>query len=339
MRNTLLSVLAAAALPAAIPAAEMSFEGRWLLDGHPQESVDSTCEVRFYDAADAAMPAATATAVPFRTDSDGYFAVQADVPAGMPDAFWAGVKPNGADEIVPRMCVAPVPYALAADEAVLVTNELKLVLSGAATVERLVAAGNASVDQWTIPPGGTVKTKNLQASSARLVDVSTRPGAALGLFPTDGVRISPDYDAARGDTFAVEISQPSVFTTFTGHKLETRSYTPDRDSLLLVALTAGQNSSDVSPRISLTVGGTKIVDLLDITSPEATAAWNYPFGGKKTRWWVTKRFLCVPVRAGETAEVALRAYAKKEHVWNGTTTEYKTTQIGAKVLLVPFGRQ
>lgn len=328
MKKTLLSVLAAAALPAALHAAEMGFEGRWLLDGHPQASVDSTCEVRFYDAEDASAPVATATAVPFRTDADGYFVVSADVPAEMPDAFWAGVAPAGGAEIVPRMCVAPVPYALAAAEAALVTNDIQLVLTGSATVERLVVAGNARVDRWTIPPDGTVKAKNLQTSSARLVGVSTRPNAALGLFAADGGRISADYDALEGESFGVEVTKAD---TLSGNrsKVHKQSLAFDRDGFLLVALKTDCSYSDVTPEATLVVGGTTIVDELHV--PAVTTGGS---GG------TTKRFLCVPVRAGEKAEVSIRANGVLEsNIFSPTQWKYKTSRIDAKVRFVPFGRE
>lgn len=323
--KTLLSVLAAAALPAALPAAEMSFEGRWLLGGRPQESVDSTCEVRFYGTADAATPAATATAVPFRTDSDGYFAVQADVPAGMPDAFWAGVKPDGADEIVPRMCVAPVPYALAAAEAVLVTNDVKLVLSGSATVERVVAAGDATVDQWTIPPGGAVKATNLQTSSVRLVDVETRPGAALGLFAADGGDVSPDFDSFVGDSLIAELSKDSIL--FQGAKAKKTAngwWNARRDGFALIALKATLGEKATCPEVTVAVGPTVVVNAL-------------PIGSKRGKASVVKRFVCVPVRAGEKVEVTLVA---KGAAYTGfePLSQFKPI-IEAKVGFVSFGRE
>ena len=328
MKKTLLSVLAAAALPAALPAAEMSFEGRWLLNGFPRESVDSTCEVRFYDAEDAATPAATTSAVPFRTDADGYFIVLAEVPETMPDTFWAGVKPAGSAEIVPRMCVAPVPYALAAAEAVLVTNDEKIVLSGSAMVERFVVEESATVGQWTIPPGGIVRATNFQATSARLVGVTTRRGAALGLFDEGSGQISADYDTMNGaESFeaAVKII-PVGSNLFSPYSQavdgeESRTWTFDKDGLLLIAVKTQPKNMHPAPQLSVKVGATTIVDALSIGSDYTNTA--------------VKRFLCIPYRAGETVTVTLRARGGSGMI---TLPELAYAWIDAKVKLVSFGR-
>ena len=327
-----LPALAAALLPTALHAAEMSFEGRWLFGGTPQPSVDSTCEVRFYDAADAAAPAATVEGVPFKTDADGYFVVSAEVPAEMPDTFWAGVEPQGAGEISPRFRVAPVPFALAAGEAELVTNATQLALTGTATIERLTTTGDVEVDQWTVPSGGTIHARNLGLGSVRLTDLAMAPGGAVGLFGGSGGTLSADYDrleASDGGEFSVAnaIKEQRIITTFSLYtatpRSDSREWSFDRDGFLLVALKA--EFCDVDPPGA-------VVELNGLAH-FACGQLGVRTGSQTT----VKRCLCIPYRAGTKVRVVLQTRGSDDAPY--FTRSDLVERVGAKLRLVPFGRE
>lgn len=332
-KRFLLPALAAALLPAALPAAEMSFEGRWLLGGTPQPSVDATCEVRFYDAADAAAPAATVADVPFKTDAAGYFVVAAEVPAEMPDTFWAGVAPEGAGEISPRFRVAPVPFALAAGEAELVTNATQLALTGTATIERLSTTGDVEVDQWTVPSGGTIRARNLGLGSVRLTDLKMASGGAVGLFGVSAGNLSADYDRLAASSsceliVANAIQEQRILSTLSIYtanpRADSREWSFDRDGFLLVALKA--EFCDVDPPGA-------VVELNGL-SHFACGQLGARTGSQTT----VKRCLCIPYRAGTKVRVVLQTRGSDGSVPYFTRSGL-VERVGAKLRLVPFGRE
>lgn len=325
-RALVLAAALAAALPAALLAADVSFEGRWLLGGTPQASVEKTCTVRFYgsDAADATA-ATTVEGVPFKTDADGYFVVSAEVPAEMPDTFWVGVEPQGDGEIRPRLRVAPVPFALAAGEAALVKFSGPLAIDGEATVERLETTGDVSVDRLVVPPGGTLVTTNLQLSSMRVEGLSLSPSTPLGLLSAAGGDVSPDFDSFVGELLAAEVSLDSIFWLGTSAKAsKSKWWTPDRDGFMLVALKATLGEKATCPEVTVAVGPTVVVNALPIGVGRGSAT-------------VVKRLVCVPVRAGERAEVLLVAKGAK-YTLGETLAKYKPL-IEARVRFVSFGRE
>ena len=175
-------------------AADVSFDGRWLMDGEPQPLKTTTCTVSFYSSADAASPVATLAGVPFKTDRDGYFVLSANAPSTLPDTFWVGVAPEGTGEISPRFRVAPAPFALAAVEAALVTNTTRFTLSGQAAIERLEVAGGMVVGDLTSANGQSIKGSNLATGSLRLSSLTLASGSSVGLFDTTSGVSSPSFD-------------------------------------------------------------------------------------------------------------------------------------------------
>lgn len=113
--------LAAAAIPATVV-----LHGRLLLDGNPVVG-DSAMAIRLYDGASGGVPLFEHTGlVPI---VEGYFRVRLDLGAQLDaatlagfDAPHLGISVAGAAELVPRLALDSVPYALAAEHAVTATQ-------------------------------------------------------------------------------------------------------------------------------------------------------------------------------------------------------------------------
>ena len=169
-----LALLAGAALAAA--AADVCYEGR-LLDAsgavRAGETVAAT--LRAYETEDAAEAFAEKS-VEIATDADGLFAATASVdpPDGL-DSFWIGVAPEGRAEIRPRMRVSPVPFAIVAARAELVSSDGPLALRGASSVDALadgaaVVATNATLQgdaalYGDVTGAGSVFIRDLEAGN------------------------------------------------------------------------------------------------------------------------------------------------------------------------------
>lgn len=328
-----------ALLPAALPAADMTFEGRWLADGVPQAAIDTTCTVNFYETADATDAAGTRTNVTFRTGPDGHFVVTAPVPTNLPDVFWAGVAPEGGSEIQPRMRVAPVPFVLAAAEAVLVTNAAQFTLTGTATVERVETAGDFTVDHLVLLGDVSCTATNIQISNLTMKSLSMKSGVALRFFNAGTGAISPDYDAfeAPDDQTLEAIWKP-------GSPPEPRDPWEPRhdpwmvgvcsfpsDGILLVAIKTSYNNQANGTY------GCVALEYMSETGAYAIQPFEFTFRTRDSNTSTTmrKRFLSIPYRAGEEVRVSL--HADGPDLNSVSEDPQAEAWIGAKVRLIPFG--
>ncbi len=303
-------------------AAEVSIEGRWLVGGAAQKSVETACSLGFYGEDGASSPLWTTNGCRLATDSDGYFVVGASTPAGieLPSTFWVGVSPDGRSEITPRFRVAPAPFALAAETAELVKTDVPLKVSGVAQIDRLETSGDVVVKDWMIPSGGRIETRNIQFPYVRLAALDMVKGSMLGIF-NDGGRIpSCDYDnfAENGCSWYVEAYIRS--RGFLRHDAsDTRSVDAScsfgNDGFLLLAIKADPMSCP-SPKLSVKVGAQQFFE-------------DKEFGNGK-------RFMTVPYRAGEDVVLKLTATGGGEvPFWK---QDYYRGNIGVKLRLVRFGR-
>ena len=328
--KTMLSISAACLFASCAPAADFSFEGRWMKpSGTADANVDSTCTLRFYSAKDASSPVGERAAVPFVTDRDGYFVVSGPVPENMPDTFWVGVQPEGAGEIVPRFRVAPVPYAFAASEANLVESDREVVVDGTATVRSLAVAGDVVTDEWLLPEGGEVTAWNLQVDNVRVEKMKLENATFFSMFRNEGA-VSPDYDRMSADrSVGAEVhAYHGGFMDFNLYA-ETRDNsmdaTFDSDGFLVFAIKA-QPKKCPAPEVTVTVGTETFVS-------------NFRIGSDKGNNTV-KRCMTVPYRAGEQIRVYVKAVGYSDNVdgwWGGNVSDY-TARIEVKVKLVRFGR-
>lgn len=341
MKKTFLFLLPAL-LPAALLAADMTFEGRWLADGVPQATNDTTCTVQFYESAAATNSLASRTNVAFRTGPDGRFVISASVPTNLPDVFWAGVTPKGKKEIAPRMRVAPVPFALVAAEAELVTNAT-IVLTGTTTVVRAETTGNFTVDHLVLPKEVFLAATNLLMSSVQMDRLTMQPGASLRLFEAGTDTLSPDYDAfvvPDDQMFEAETCMaanwertPQSYITY--WILEdgdaTKEWTFESDGILLVAFKTSYGTNALRTECEMNCIGQ-----------------DFPFSFRVHDGVTTmrKRFLSIPYRAGETVKINLKALgpsSDRPKIYEFQVSEPPSVApadyawIGVKVRLIPFG--
>ena len=334
-RNTALAFLACAAALAA-GATDVNIEGRWLVDGVAQSNLTSTCAIRLYGAADAVSPLAETNGARFATDATGHFAVCAEVaaPAALPDTFWVGVAPAGRAEIAPRFRVSPVPFALAADEAELVTSDKAFTLAGAATIENLAAGGNLVTKTLAIAQGANVATKNLQLDNVRLSKVTLATAGMLGFFDCGGATPTFDFDSFSAEksvsastTIQLAGLTPSLNGEYAvGTGVSSGNWTFDSDGFLLVALKADPKQCP-PPLVTVTVGTEHILSKREFGAQNGGAV---------------KRFMTIPYRAGEEVSVTVEARGLAEHVtmpmFNVSEMSGYAASAGAKVRLVRFGR-
>ena len=326
--KSILMTLFAAAIWLPVVAAQFSYEGRWLKNGVAQTRKNTTCDIGFYTSADAGSAVETRTGVPLKTDSDGNFIIATDAPATLPDVFWVGVTPLGAAEISPRFRVAPVPFALASGTAELVKSDAQLTVTGTATIDRIEIAGDAEIDEWAIPSGGTVQMTDAKFDSVKLTQLSMVSGAMFGFYNANGTSATADYDrfnAEKEVTADVNVYS-SGFLDFYLHA-DTReasgSWTFDRDGFLMIALW-GDPKENPAPKVSVTVGSTSIISEMKLGQDK---------GGS------IKRFMTIPYRANEnvTVKVVATGSGEVDDWWGGDADKYKG-KVGAKLRLLRFGR-
>ena len=175
----------------AASAVDVNIEGRWVSGGVPRTRVSTTCNIRLYDAASGGTLLAEVPGVGLSTDSNGYFVVSTAVTPqqAVPDTFWVGVKPATGDEISPRFRVAPVPFALVADEVAIVKSDKALELTGEAMIERLDVSGGLKTKDWTVPANSVVTAKNIQVGNVRLDKLDICKAGMLGFFNDDGALV------------------------------------------------------------------------------------------------------------------------------------------------------
>ena len=315
--NTLTIGFFASALALFASAADFSFDGRWLdSNGKPRKGESLTCELRFYSAEGAASPAETKAGVALVTDSEGYFALSGAVPASMPDTFWVGVKPDGADEISPRFRVSPVPYAFAACEAELVESKADVVIPGTVSAGRVTASEGVEVDEWALPSGGSVSVSDLPLDKVRVDSLSLSDAAMISLFNSQGAVVSPDYDVG-GFDYKVGAEVNAYHGGFLNANLYAKTRTADGDytckwdGLAVIAIKARPKKCP-RPKLTLKVGSVTIFTDLQ-------------FGTDKS-FDTVKRCVTVPCRADDHVTVHLTAVGYSDNVdgwWGGDVDDYK----------------
>ena len=326
--NAYITVLAAMSACAALSAADFSYEGRWETRGTSVENADTTCAVRFYDSADAAEAHETLEGVPFKTDSEGYFVISTNSPASLPDTFWVGVKPDGANEISPRFRVAPVPFALVADEVAIVTNDSEIAISGTARIERLDVSGDVTVKECVVQAGGTVSGTNVQASSVRLTGVTLDSNEdMLGLFDAQSNTMNLDYDSFPAQhvletTTHVSTRWPFLRVVDSRTTERSASLMPfDTDGFLVAELKSEVGLKCPIPCVTLTIGNVKVLDNAEIGTAGGTVS----------------RIMSIPCRQGETVSYAVKAIGAGETVSYYSESRY-SSMIGIKLRFVRIGR-
>jgi len=234
------------------------------------------------------------------------------------------VKPLGRNEISPRFRVAPVPFAFAADEALLLSTDRELELAGVATIERLTVSGDVEAEDFVVTTNSVLKARNLQLDSAKITSLTMPDAGMLGLFNAKGATPSFDYDSFSAEKKAsVEARIESSGNFLTHDHSRDRSvdcsYTFAGDGFLLIAIRADSKKCPAS-KLSATIGGTTIYDRAVGTDK----------GG------VVKRFMTVPYRSGEEVKLKLTAVGGGEIPFREQDS-YKSN-IGVKLQLVKFGR-
>ncbi|MCR5752058.1 MAG: hypothetical protein K6G91_08850 [Kiritimatiellae bacterium] len=326
--NAYLTFLAVLSACAALSAADFSYEGRWQRLGTPVTSEDTTCEVRFYSSADAADAEATFDGVPLRTDSDGYFVISTNSPASLPDTFWVGVKPEGANEISPRFRVAPVPFALASAEAAIVTNDSVISISGTAQIERLDVSGDVVVKECVVKAGGTMSGNNVQVPSVTLTGLTLATSESmLGLFESQSSFMNLDYDSFPAEHWLetatdVSVHWPILRTVDSRTTERFTSLMPfDTDGFLVAELRSEVGAKCPLPRVTLTVGPTKFLDNVEIGEADTTVS----------------RIMSIPCRRGETTSITVKAIGAGSTVSYYDKSRY-SSMIGVKLRFVRIGR-
>ena len=307
-------------------AAEFSVEGRYFLSSAVQASLETTCEVKFYGTANASDSLFATNGVRFATDVNGCFVLHASAPdhVELPDTFWVGVKPLGRGEISPRFRVAPVPFAFAADEALLLSTDRELELAGVAAIERLTVSGDVEAEDFVVTTNSVLKARNLQLDSAKITSLTMPNAGMLGLFNAKGATPSFDYDSFSAEKQAsvearIESSGSIITHDHSRDKSVDCSYTFAGDGFLLIAIRADSKKCPAS-KLSAKIGGTTIYDRAVGTDK----------GG------VVKRFMTVPYRSGEEVKLKLTAVGGGEIPFR-EQDNYKSN-IGVKLQLVKFGR-
>ncbi len=327
MKTTKTSLMAwALAAACSANAAELSIEGRYFLSNAVQASLETTCEVKFYGTSNASDSLFATNGVRFATDVNGYFVLHASTPdsVDLPDTFWVGVKPAGRNEISPRFRVAPVPFAFAADEALLISTDREFELAGVATIERLAVSGDVEAENFVVTANSVLRAKNLQLDSAKVTSLSMPKAGILGLFNAKGATPSFDYDSFSAEKQAsveakIESSGAFFIHDHSKDKSEDYSYTFNGDGFLLIAIKSDSKKCPAS-KLSAKIGGTTIYDRAVGTDK----------GG------VVKRFMTVPYRSGEEVKLKLTAVGGGEIPFREQDS-YKSN-IGVKLQLVKFGR-
>ena len=328
--NAYLTFLAVLSGCAALSAADFSYEGRWQRRGTPVASEDTTCEVRFYSSADAADAETTFDGVPLRTDSDGYFVISTNSPASLPDTFWVGVKPEGANEISPRFRVAPVPFALDSAEAAIVTNDSVISISGTAQIERLDVSGDVVVKECVVKAGGTMSGNNVQVPSVTLTGLTLATSESmLGLFESQSSFMNLDYDSFPAEhTVQTESELEAIPGTWeiwaqTTTTEKAATLMPfDTDGFLVVALMSDTGLESPVPRVTLKVGQTMVLNNVEIGH----------VGGR------VSRIMSIPCRQGEMAQVKVRAIGAGRMDALSWIALHGRSAIGVKLRFVRIGR-
>ena len=314
----------------AASAVDVNIEGRWVSGGVPRPLVSTTCDVRLYDAASGGTLLAEVPGVGLSTDSNGYFVVSTAVTPqqAVPDTFWVGVKPATGDEISPRFRVAPVPFALVADEVAIVKSDKALELTGEAMIERLDVSGGLKTKDWTVPANSVVTAKNIQVGNVRLDKLDICKAGMLGFFNDDGATPSYDYEnfskaekTLLAQSTVVRYSNGSYMLS---SGISRGNWTFDSDGFLLIALMSDPKHS-IAGQVTLKVGQTTILDNKSIGADYAPAV---------------KRFMTVPYRAGEEVSMTLRSWSASNlsPASSDNDTQFEAW-CGAKVRLLRFGRK
>lgn len=317
-----LALLAGAALAAA--AADVCYEGR-LLDAsgavRAGETVAAT--LRAYET-EAAAEAFAEKSVEIATDADGLFAATASVdpPDGL-DSFWIGVAPEGRAEIRPRMRVSPVPFAIVAARAELLSSDGPLALRGASSVDALadgaaVVATNATLQGDAVLYGdvtgaGSVFIRDLDARNfdPRLSMLRTaRPDGLSTLWE--------DFDADA--TLEVENSSSDP-----APKSDTSVLAAD-DGIAMVMIRAtceGDIGMFAWARVSATLHNGDFSVLSDDTRLQVQ-------GRPRT---VTRLFT-FPVRRGRSVTLSLWVWTRVDSIFGGSMVPCRGE---AKIKMVYFG--
>ena len=264
------------------------------------------------------------------TDSNGYFVVSTAVTPqqAVPDTFWVGVKPATGDEISPRFRVAPVPFALVADEVAIVKSDKALELTGEAMIERLDVSGGLKTKDWTVPANSVVTAKNIQVGNVRLDKLDICKAGMLGFFNDDGATPSYDYESFSRAEKTLLAQSRIVRYGWGGYMMSSgvaRGYwTFDSDGFLLIALMSDPKHS-IAGRVTLKVGQTTILDNKSIGADYAPAV---------------KRFMTVPYRAGEEVAMTLLSWTSGSQTPSSPDDDAEfEAWCGAKVRLLRFGRK
>ena len=219
--------LIAPALAAALSAgaADFSIEGQLFLSDALQTSVEKTCKVSFYGAENASSPLYETNGVRLVTDASGYFVLGASAPDSveLPDTFWAGVKPDGHEELQPRFRVAPVPFAFAADEAQLISTEEEFELAGVATIDRLDVSGDVEtedLDKFSAEKQASVEAK-IESSGAFYTHDHSKDRSADCSYTFNGdgfllIAIKADSKQCPASRLSVKIGGTTIYDRAVG---------------------------------------------------------------------------------------------------------------------------
>lgn len=241
-----LMLMAAFAAVAAVSAADVCYEGRWLdAQGDVQRNATVSAVLAAYES-EAATEPLDSKSVTIATDDDGCFAVSAKglaVPQEL-QVFWIGVTPDGGTEIRPRMRVNPAPFALVAAAAKRVDTK-SATLSGYTKVDSLQGIGSGSpcevvASNVTLTGATTLKGDMVGAGVVYLGGMDLA-GGGLDMMNTE----SKDNISTMWDSFAadeeIELVQPSIFFFPTYEEGEV-AITAEADAIAMVMIRVDSGS-------------------------------------------------------------------------------------------------
>lgn len=286
-----LALLAGAALAAA--AADVCYEGR-LLDAsgavRANETIPAT--LRAYETEDAATAFAERS-IEIATDADGLFAATASVdpPAGL-DSFWIGVAPGGSAEIRPRMHVSPVPFAIVAASAGLLSSDGPLALRGVASVDGLRTGAAVTATNATLRGNTTLRGDVTGAGGVFVRDLDVSVGGHLSMLRT----ARPDGLSTRWDDFEADRTLEVETDFFDSTETKSTTVVADDDGFAMVMIRAVESKHDFSgnPYLEATLhnGDFYVLDRARLLEG----------------YGVVTRLFTFPVRRGKPVLVELRAH-------------------------------
>ena len=237
-KTATLALLAGAALAAA--AADVCYEGR-LLDasGAVQSNATIGATLRAYAAAEASEAFAERS-IEIATDADGLFAATAavDAPAGL-DSFWIGVTPEGRGEIRPRMHVSPVPFAIVAASAELLSSAGPLALGGVSSAGALAPGASVTATNATLRGNSTFRGGVTGAGGVFIRDLDPGDGRLSMLRTAQPGGISTQWDGFAADrTLEVEAD------FFNGTESRAMTIVAEDDGFAMVMIRAVDSKHD-----------------------------------------------------------------------------------------------